>query len=201
MKNRLSRFYSKQKNKNGKTSDAGKGLILFVETSEAIRAEKILQKAGYQVRMVAPPYHLRKGCDLAVEFSLIEQLGIERSLREGGGSLLEVMPISEETLKPVEIVKKTDFGRWLMIRAANMKITFDKETGEIVNVSGGGCPDVPYLASEMIGKNLNQALSPKEIGHTVCAYALNIAFENAKKSKVTVHSSRVHSSRLESDED
>ena len=198
---KLSRFYSKPNRKSRKISDAGKGLILFVETSEAIRAEKILQKAGYRVRMVAPPYHLRKGCDLAVEFPLIEQLGIERSLKEAGNQPLEVMPISEETLRPVEIVKKTDFGRWLMIRAANMKITFDKETGEIVNVSGGGCPDVPYLAGEMIGKSLNQAPSPKEIGQTVCAYALNIAFENAQKSRVTFHNSRVHSSGLESDED
>ena len=181
MKEKLIRFYSKLRGRRKETLDVGKGLILFVETSEAIRAENILEKAGYEVRMVAPPYHLRKGCDLAVEFPLMEQLGIERSLRESGNSPMDVIPISEETLKPVEIVKKTDFGKWLMIRAANMKITFEKKTGNIVNISGGGCPDVPYLAGEMIGKNLNEAPSPKEIGHTVCAYALNVAFLNAHK--------------------
>jgi hypothetical protein len=35
-----------------------------------------------------------------------------------------------------------------MIRAANMKLTVDKDTMVIVNISGGGCPDVPYLASD-----------------------------------------------------
>jgi len=39
-----------------------------------------------------------------------------------------------------------------MVRAANMKLTIDKKTRMIVNISGGGCPDVPYLASQMIGK-------------------------------------------------
>jgi len=182
MKEKLARFYSKFKGRKKETFNTGKGLILFSETSEAIRAETILKKAGYEVRMVAPPYHLRKGCDLAVEFQLMEQLGIERSLKEAGNQPLEFMPISEETLKPVEIVKKTDFGKWLMIKAANMKITFEKETGNIVNVSGGGCPDVPFLAGEMIAKNLNEAPSPRDIGHTVCAYSLNVAFEESKKN-------------------
>jgi hypothetical protein len=47
----------------------------------------------------------------------------------------------------------------------------------IVNVSGGGCPDVPYLAQEMVGKSLNKAPSPSEIGHTLCGYALQLAYE------------------------
>ena len=162
------------------TAKMGKGLILFPGTSEAIWAEKILKKAGYEIKMVAPPYHLRKGCDLAVEFPLIEQLGIERSLKGSGNPPLEILPISKGTLEPIKICKQKDFGRWLMIRAANMKLTFDRETGRIVNISGGGCPDVPYLASEMMEKKLDEAPSPKEIGHTVCAYALNVAFEKGK---------------------
>ncbi|MDZ7761787.1 MAG: hypothetical protein U5L00_16225 [Desulfovermiculus sp.] len=56
-----------------------------------------------------------------------------------------------------------------MVRAANMKLTVDKETGVIVNISGGGCPDVPYLAREMIGKSLQKAPKPQDIGHTPCA--------------------------------
>ncbi|MDY6968174.1 MAG: DUF3343 domain-containing protein [Spirochaetota bacterium] len=166
-----------------KETDVDRGLILFEETSEAIRAETSLIKAGYRVRMVAPPYHLRKGCDLSIEFNLMEQLGIERILREAGDNPIDVIPISDDTLKPVEIVKKTDFGKWYMIRAANMKLTFDKKTGEIVNISGGGCPDVPYIASEMMWKTLYDTPRPRDVGHTVCAYALEIAFEEAKKYK------------------
>jgi hypothetical protein len=38
----------------------------------------------------------------------------------------------------------------------------------IVNVSGGGCPDVPYLAAMLVGKNIYEVPEPNEIGHTLC---------------------------------
>lgn len=158
----------------------GRGLLLFRETSEAIRAEKLLKEAAYDVRMVAPPHRLRRGCDLAVEFELAEQLGVERVLRQGRCEPLEVVPVTEEALRPLELCHVKDFGRYLMVRAANMKLTFDKETQRIVNVSGGGCPDVPWLAWQMIGKPLREAPSPRDLGHTVCAYALWRAWEEAK---------------------
>ncbi len=58
-----------------------------------------------------------------------------------------------------------------------MKLTVDKETQNIVNVSGGGCPDVPYLAREMVGKTMADAPDPRKIGHTLCGYALQLAYE------------------------
>ncbi len=64
-----------------------------------------------------------------------------------------------------------------MVRAANMKITVDKKSLQIVNISGGGCPDVPYLAYEMVGKSVSKAPKPSVIGHTLCAYALNTAYK------------------------
>lgn len=161
---------------------AGQGLLIFEEVSQAIRAEKVLKEKGYRVRMVAPPPRFRKGCDLAVEFPLMEQLGVERALKEAGCRYLEVLPLTDEALRPLEICHRKDYGRWEMVKAANMKITYDKETLEIVNVSGGGCPDVPYLAHRMLGKGLFEAPSPREIGHTVCAYALWKAWEEAKAS-------------------
>jgi len=164
-----------------KEEQRGRALIIFEEVSQAIKAEKVLKEVGYKIRTVAPPPHFRKGCDLSVEFELMEQLGVERTLRQGGCEYLEVIPVSEETLQPLEICQKKDFGRWMMIRAANMKITYDKKTHQIVNISGGGCPDVPYLAWQMIGKKLHEAPSPREIGYTVCAYALWRAWEEAKE--------------------
>jgi len=68
-----------------------------------------------------------------------------------------------------------------MVRAANMKLTVDKETRAIVNISGGGCPDVPYLAQEMVGKPLADAPAPEEIGHTLCGYALQLAYEEMRR--------------------
>ncbi len=164
-----------------KEEQRGRALIIFEEVSQAIKAERVLGEAGYEIRMVAPPPHFRKGCDLSVEFDLMEQLGVERALRQGGCEYLEVIPVSEEALQPLEICQRRDFGRWEMVKAANMKITYDKETYQIVNVSGGGCPDVPYLAWQMVGRKLHDAPSPKDLGHTVCAYALWRAWEEAKK--------------------
>ena len=62
-------------------------------------------------------------------------------------------------------------------RAANMKITIAKEGLKIVNISGGGCPDVPFLARQMVGKTLAEAPRPRELGHTLCGYALELAYE------------------------
>ncbi|RKY00143.1 MAG: hypothetical protein DRP55_06240 [Spirochaetes bacterium] len=181
LKVNIARFLPQLKKKNKKVETRGKGLILFSETSEAIRAESILKKAGFDIKMVAPPYHLRKGCDLSIEFNIMEQLAVERILKKLGNPPLDIVPITEKMLEPVNILRETDYGKWIMIRTANMKLTFDKETKIIVNISGGGCPDVPYLANEMIGKKLEEAPSPRELGYTVCAYALNVSFENAKK--------------------
>ena len=77
----------------------------------------------------------------------------------------------------MDLFQIKDFGRYLMVRAANMKLTVDKETQTIVNISGGGCPDVPFLAREMVGKTLIEAPSPRQIGHTLCGYALELAYE------------------------
>jgi hypothetical protein len=68
-----------------------------------------------------------------------------------------------------------------MVRAANMKLTIDKQTLSIVNVSGGGCPDVPYLARQMVGKSLDETPRPGRIGHTLCGYALELAYEEIKR--------------------
>ena len=56
--------------------------------------------------------------------------------------------------------KIKDFGRYLMVQAANMKLTVEKESLTIVNISGGGCPDVPYLAEQMVGKSLERSSEP-----------------------------------------
>ncbi len=154
-----------------------RGILVFENTSEVIRAEGILKKKGWDIRVMGPPPEIRSGCDLIIEIPLIEELNILRTLEEVGNPPLQMVPVSSPLLQPVDLFQKKDFGRHLMIRAANMKLTIDKETQVIVNVSGGGCPDVPYLAQEMVGKSLSEAPGPREIGHTLCGYALHLAYE------------------------
>jgi hypothetical protein len=158
-----------------------RGLLIFENTSEVIRAERVLKAKGWGIRVMGPPPEIRSGCDLVIEIPLIEELHILRTLQQEGVLPRELVPVNSPLLQPVDLFHTKCFGRYLMVRAANMKLTVDKETSTIVNVSGGGCPDVPYLAQEMVGKILMEAPSPREIGHTLCGYALQLAYEEAQR--------------------
>ena len=158
-----------------------RGILVFEHTSEVIRAENVLKSTGWKIRVMGPPPEIRSGCDMVIEFPLIEELNILRTLRETDVAPLQVVPVNSPLLQPVDLFQTKDFGRYLMVRAANMKLTVDKETQAIVNVSGGGCPDVPYLAREMVGRSLADAPSPRDIGHTLCGYALQLAYEEMKR--------------------
>lgn len=165
----------------GETRNWDRGILVFQNTSEVIRAETLLKASGWNIRVMGPPPEIRSGCDLVIEFPLIEELNILRALREGDAPPTGVVPVNSPLLQPVELFQTKDFGSYLMVRAANMKLTIHKETRTVVNVSGGGCPDVPYLAREMVGKSLSEAPNPREIGHTLCGYALQFAFEEMER--------------------
>ena len=162
-----------------KTDFEGGGLVIFLEVADAMKAEKVLREAGYQVKLVAPPPRLRKGCDLAVEINLAEQPSIQRVLDGKDVYYAKITPSKTGTAELLEIVRVTDFGAWLMVKAANMKLTFARETGNIVNISGGGCPDIPYLHARLIDQPLTSAPRPKDIGFTLCALMLDRALEEA----------------------
>ena len=159
----------------------GGGLVLFREVQQAMCTEKVLKSAGYASKLVAPPPELRKGCDLALEINLVEQPGIERLLRDTGTAYISVDPIRVGTAPLLDVVKVTDFGRWVMVKAGNMKITWEKRSGVIVNVSGGGCPDIPYLHAELIDRRFDEVARPRDIGFTLCALNLDRALDECFK--------------------
>jgi len=154
-----------------------KGILVFHHTSEVIRAESLLNETGFQVLVKGPPPDLRTGCDLVIEFSLVAQLKISVVLDNARIIPLKILPLQDLLLEPVNLYQVKDFGDYLMVRAANMKMTIDKRDLQIVNISGGGCPDVPYLAESLVGKTLRDAPSPRSLGHTLCGYALQLAYE------------------------
>ncbi len=157
------------------------GFLVFENTSEVIQAENLLKKNGWKIRVMGPPPEIRQGCDLVIEFPLIEELRITKVLEDAGIPPIQAVPVTDPLLQPVDLFNIKDFGRYLMVKAANMKLTVDKESLIIANVSGGGCPDVPYLAWQMVGKHLSEAPSPRDIGHTLCGYALQLAYEEVNK--------------------
>jgi len=160
---------------------ADRGFLVFENTGEVLQAEGLLKEHGWEIRVMGPPPEVRQGCDLVIEFPLIEELQILRALVAEKLPPLNTVPVTSPLLQPVDIFQVKDFGRWLMVRAANMKLTVDKETTAIVNVSGGGCPDVPYLAASLVGQTLAGAPPPRQIGHTLCGYALQLAYEEVQR--------------------
>lgn len=163
-------------------ADAADILLIFDDISEAIAADSSLRASGYPVSLVAPPFDVRVGCDLAVKmpaarhFEAIGQL-IELDIRVKG-----VVSHCGGSTPLTEIVVCVDFGAWLMVRAGNMKITAEKHSGKIVNVSGGGCPDIPYLSDQLVGLLLEQAPRPRELGDTICGLMLDRAFIEAAEA-------------------
>lgn len=175
--NMITRLFKKKKE-----SQEGGGLVLFHTTHQAMRAEKVMREHGIEIRLVAPPVNKRIGCDLAIEFDLIEKMRIERSLREKQLDFILVTEIGNESPEPVSMVEVIPYdGGFTMVRAGNMKLTFNNQSGLIVNISGGGCPDVPYLYQLLIDRNLDNAPSPEDHGYTLCALMLNRAFVEARQ--------------------
>ena len=167
----------KKKDDSPQSEAVTRGLLIFSNTSDVMQAEQILKEESYDIKVVSPPAKYRTGCDLCVEFPLVEEPGITRILKQIGLAPIDVLPVSSNGLEPLRLCRTKDFGQYLMVRAANMKITIDRTTKTIVNISGGGCPDVPYLAYEMVGKLLAESPEPILLGSSLCAYSLNTARE------------------------
>jgi hypothetical protein len=158
-----------------------RGILLYATVQEVIQSFQILGKEKFEVKLVAPPPEFRQGCDLAIEFELIEQEAVENILKNSNKPALKVISTREmlpDILKRSQIVP---LGDCLMCKAGNMKITINKASQQIVNISGGGCPDIPYVAQKLHGLKINEALAPVEIGNSLCSYMLQIAFDALKK--------------------
>ncbi len=166
---------------SGTNPVSDRGILVFANTSEVIAAERALQEAGFEVKVKGPPPDLQTGCDMVVVFPVLKQAAVEKVLKEARLEPEKIITEADALLDPVSLYQVKDLGRWLMIRAANMKITIDKETGIIVNISGGGCPDVPWLAQQTVGKKFCEAPRPISIGHTLCCYSLQKAYDELKR--------------------
>lgn len=162
--------------KSGKKNGfEGGGLVLFDSVEEAMSGERALKAAEVENRLVAPPPELRRGCDLALEINLVEKPAVERMLQARQVPFIDILPMKGDA-ELLQVVQVTDFGEAVMVKAGNMKLTFDKSSGVVLNISGGGCPDIPYLHAQMLDKPLDRAPRPKEMGHTLCSLMLDRAY-------------------------
>lgn len=155
--------------------------LVFADTGEVIRAEKRLAADAVAVRVMGPPPALRAGCDMVLVVPLAQAFAATALLEKHGQPPLRMVPCGGGMLEPVSLFQVKDYGDWLMVRAANMKVTVAKRDRIIVNVSGGGCPDVPWLAALLVGRPLAEAAVVKEYGSTLCGYALHLALEEMSR--------------------
>ena len=119
-----------------------KALVVFDYIYHALRAKHVLSEAGFSLREVAPPPEYRTGCDLAIEINATDVDEAERILDEKKVLILDILFMPKDTkLVPVyltTLIKTVDFGDYMMVRCGNMKVTYRKGEGTIVNISGGG---------------------------------------------------------------
>ncbi|MEE0816684.1 MAG: DUF3343 domain-containing protein [Desulfovibrio fairfieldensis] len=160
-----------------------RGLLVFAHTGEVIRAERALREAGFTVEVKGPPPRLRTGCDMVVVFPLLSQAAVLKRLKLADIEPEQVVSAHDVLLEPVSLFQTKRLGRWLMVRAANMKITIDTADERIVNISGGGCPDVPWLAQNLCCLRLSEAPEPLHLGQTLCCYSLQKAFEELRRQR------------------
>jgi len=60
------------------------GVVLFHTTTSALRAEKILQKAGLSVKLIPTPRELSSDCGIALRFELSDRADVEQRLASAG---------------------------------------------------------------------------------------------------------------------
>jgi hypothetical protein len=58
------------------------GVVLFHTTSSAIRAEKLLAKSGYSVKLIPTPREFSSDCGIALRFDWAQQQQIVSALTE-----------------------------------------------------------------------------------------------------------------------
>lgn len=158
------------------------GLLLYANIQDIICAQAALQKAGLGVTLVPPPLEIAIGCDLAIQFDLIEEELLKGLIGRGlilPGKLYSVA----EPVKAVEnLTRMTEITPgFLMANCHNIKVTVDQSNHEIVNISGGGCPDIPYVAHRLIGLTLENCPEPIELGFSLCAYMVQLALASLRQ--------------------
>ncbi len=125
-----------------KEKEKEKALVVFDYIYYAMRGKHFLEYHGYETREVAPPPEYRTGCDMALEIEAGDVDAVENILDQNDILFMDVLFLPKGTqLVPVyltQLIKVTDYVGFTMVRCGNMKITYRKGTGVIVNVSGGG---------------------------------------------------------------
>ena len=57
-------------------------VVLFHSTAHAIRAETVLQRAGFRIKMIPTPRQISSDCGMALRFDRVDQEAVAATLKE-----------------------------------------------------------------------------------------------------------------------
>ena len=77
--------------------------MVFENTAEVIRAERLLGMCGLPVRVMGPPPDLRTGCDMVLVFPLLAELTARTALENGNLHPVRIVPLHDLLLEPVSL--------------------------------------------------------------------------------------------------
>lgn len=69
------------------------GVILVPSTSAALRGEKVLQRAGLQVKLIPVPREISSNCGISIRFAWSERDLVETALGESKVSIDSIHPM------------------------------------------------------------------------------------------------------------
>ena len=180
---KISRFFraADGSRQNELESSVATGYMAFSHTGQVVAARKALLASGLKADIKAPPPALREGCDMVIEFPVPDQAAYLFVLEENKLQPLKIAAADGPLTAPESLFHRTFFPDHLMVSAANMKLTIERQSGRIVNISGGGCPDVPALAAALMGRSISEADYPEELSRSLCSFSLIQARDEAAR--------------------
>ena len=79
---------------------AEQGLLIYDSVNDVIQAEATLKKAAFDsIKVVAPPPQYRSGCDLSIQFPIIERMAIVRALENSKNPPTDILHLNEELMQ------------------------------------------------------------------------------------------------------
>ena len=74
---------------------SAQGVVIFNTTSAALRAEKVVRRAGLDAKLVPTPRHLSSDCGIALRFNWPDADAVRRALEEANVPVEGLHPLDE----------------------------------------------------------------------------------------------------------
>ena len=161
--------------RSGQKIDQDRGILVFENTTDVIRAEDILKNRGWQVRVMGPPPEIRSGCDLVIDEmdygAWKESIFLQRAARNRGIYYLFSGAIGFGALL-------TNFDPQGITLEEYNKLPPNEDLSNIKEISVPAeriLPVVPSYASTAMSMNMLQEIIAGQIPVPTCSIGVGLA--------------------------